>query len=76
MSNTPTPPKRMRKKARYFCDPCGHVTFRWRGDSGFGTFSFLNPIKSDRVECDNEYMTKKFIKARLCQMVDECKLRS
>lgn len=62
---------------KYYCFPASKVTtFKWVGSKGFGAFTFINTFKEDNIECDNEYMTKAFIKKRLCEMVDRSILES
>lgn len=39
---------------------------------GFGQFYFYE--KNGVVHCDNENMSKAFIKTVLCRLVDECEL--
>jgi hypothetical protein len=67
-----------------YCVPCvpvgEHVTFSWAAeDIGFGEFCFFWERKGwyedgeqcYRLKCDNECMSKEFIKEMLCKMVDE-----
>ena len=49
-------------------------------DHGFGEFTFyviggkLRYVIGDKLRCDNEAMSKDFIKKMLCQMVDDAEL--
>ncbi len=48
------------------------VQFSWgKPGTGFGQLLFY--IKDGELLCDNECMSKEFIKERLCKMVDDCK---
>lgn len=52
------------------CEPTGWVRFDWSAKGvGFGSFTFY--IGDDGyVHCDNEIMSRQFIKDMLCKMVD------
>lgn len=53
------------------CEPAGHVVFQWSMTGmGFGSFAFY--VRNRAVRCDNELMSKQFVKDILCQMVDDC----
>ena len=55
------------------CEPLGNNGFNWGAEGiGFGQLYFYT--KDDVVYCDNELMSKEFIKKVLCNMVDECVL--
>lgn len=60
------------KDAKYFpiyCEPNAGITFSWgRADTGFGQFYFY--VKDKELYCDNEMMSKDFVKEMLCHMVD------
>lgn len=48
-----------------------NFTLNWSTDNiGFGQFRFYE--KDGELFCDNEMMSKEFVKRMLCQMVDEC----
>lgn len=52
------------------CTPDRCTVFNWQAKSvGFGQFYFSTE-KDGTVHCDNEGMSKAFIKRMLCQMVD------
>jgi len=57
-----------------FVEPMESITVSWGVQKiGWGQFVFY--IGEDKqVHCDNEMMGKEFIKARLCEMVDNCVL--
>ena len=53
----------------------------WRAEGiGFGEFTFyydrdenkFSPEPRAKMICDNEYMSKEFVKKALCAMVDNC----
>jgi hypothetical protein len=49
--------------------------FQWTCSGlGFGEFWFK--VENEKIVCENEGMTKKFIKEMLCKMVDDCVLVS
>ncbi len=49
------------------------VQFSWgKPGTGFGQVLFYT--KDGTLHCDNECMSKEFIKERLCKMVDDCKI--
>lgn len=55
------------------CEPNDTTAFNWSAKGvGFGQFYFY--IKNDKVHCENECMSKEFVKKMLCQMVDDCVL--
>lgn len=64
----------MRKKHKHITYPQETIYFKWAGPEGFGEFGFI--CQQNNIECDNECMSKEFIKKRLCEMVDRSKLRS
>ena len=41
-------------------------------DVGFGSFSFYT--EDGKLYCENETMSKEFVKQVLCEMVDQCEL--
>ena len=48
-----------------------YAAFQWGlPGTGFGNIVFYT--KDGELRCDNECMSKKFIKERLCKMVDDC----
>lgn len=48
-----------------------HITLSWcKSGVGFGEFTFYN--KKGKIYCNNETMSKEFIKEMLCKMVDDC----
>ena len=52
----------------------GCTEFQWSAKGvGFGSFYFF--YKDDELVCENEIMSKEFIKKMLCNMVDNCTLR-
>jgi hypothetical protein len=54
-------------------DLSNEFTIEWAAKNvGFGQFKFYT--KDDVVYCDNECMSKEFIKQVLCDMVDNCVL--
>jgi hypothetical protein len=54
-------------------DLSNEFTIEWTSTNvGFGQFKFYT--KDDVVYCDNECMSKEFIKQVLCDMVDNCVL--
>lgn len=64
----PTPDKQQ-MIPMYATDP---VQFTWgKPGTGFGQLLFY--IRDGELLCDNECMSKEFIKERLCKMVDDCK---
>ena len=51
----------------------GSFRFDWTLKGiGFGQFYFYE--KDGKVYCNNEYMSKEYIKRALCAMVDQCEL--
>ena len=55
------------------CRPMDGCTLNWSAKGmGFGQFYFYN--KDGKLHCDNEMMSREFIKKMLCQMVDDCVL--
>ena len=53
------------------CEPAGYVAFQWSMKGiGFGSVGFYT--KDGKVHCDNEMMSKQFVKEILCNMVDDC----
>ena len=46
--------------------------FRWVSSHGFGSFTFY--MCKGKIMCDNELMSKDFIKKALSVMVDKCVL--
>lgn len=47
---------------------------QWSAENiGFGELYFAQD-EDGTIHCDNEYMSKEFIKAVLCEMVDRCVL--
>jgi hypothetical protein len=63
------------RKHGYVCYPeeFASTSFQWAGPAGFGNIIFTE--KDGVVYCDGEKMTKTFIKKRLCEMVNKCKLK-
>lgn len=57
-----------------FVEPADTCTVVWGVEKlGWGEFVFY--VGDDKkVHCANEIMSKEFIKARLCEMVDNCVL--
>ena len=55
-----------------FVEPSDNFTVVWGVEKlGWGEFMFY--VGTDKkVHCRNEIMSKEFIKARLCEMVDNC----
>ena len=50
-----------------------YAQFSWgKPKTGFGMLLFYT--KDGELLCNNECMSKEFIKERLCKMVDDCKL--
>ena len=57
------------------CTPATDITFVWSEEGiGFGEFTFYQTAEDDKIHCSNETMSKEWIKATLCRMVDECVL--
>lgn len=57
--------------SKIVCVPNGMLSLNWTAEKcGWGQLHFYE--KNCRTYCDNEIMSKKFIKAALCQMVDDC----
>jgi hypothetical protein len=55
------------------CGPLAPITVGWSARGiGFGSFYFYP--KDGKLHCDNECMSKEFIKRMLCLMVDQCEL--
>ena len=58
-----------------YCRPDSEVVFHWgKPGVGFGTATFYysdHEFGVMKLYCDNETMSKAFIKEMLCQMVDE-----
>lgn len=53
------------------CHPTHDVHVQWTAKGiGFGEFYFYE--NDGKLYCDNEAMSKDFIKRMLCQMVDDC----
>jgi len=53
------------------CEPSGYVNFQWSMKGmGFGSVGFYE--KNGKVHCNNELMSKQFVKDILCKMVDDC----
>jgi hypothetical protein len=49
------------------------ICFQWaKPGTGFGGFIFY--YKDGKLYCDNECMSKEFLKERLCKMVDDAEL--
>jgi len=46
-------------------------TLQW-GAKGIGLGAFTFFFKDDKLMCDNECMSKAFVKKALCAMVDNC----
>lgn len=59
-------------KFNTYCEPNGTVGFNWgKKGTGFGQVHFYRD-QAGVLMCDNELMSKAFIKEILCQMVDSC----
>ena len=57
------------------CIPLNNFGLNWgEAGIGFGQFHFHTDTETGTVYCDNECMSKDFIKKMLCQMVDDCEL--
>src|SRR5271165_6110999 len=57
------------------CDPHDRVGFDWSAKGiGFGQMYFYVDKKDGYVHCDNERMSRAFLKETLCKMVDNCVL--
>jgi len=53
------------------CRPSGHNYFSWSAKGfGFGGFHFYTKENDDTIYCENEMMSKEFVKKMLCHMVD------
>ena len=53
------------------CEPVNLAQFQWSATGvGFGELYFYTKEGDDKVYCDNEMMSKAFIKKVLCDMVD------
>ncbi len=58
-------------KCEDYCEPSNTTIFSWSAKSvGFGEFYFYT--KDNKTHCENEFMSKEFIKKMLCEMVDDC----
>jgi len=56
-----------------YCLPQNRASFQWsKSGVGFGEVHFY--IQDGVLCCDNEAMSKTFLKEMFCQMIDECKL--
>jgi len=57
------------------CEPESFgISFGWTAKGvGFGEFYFYRN-KEGGLVCDNECMSKEFIKKMLCQMIDDCEM--
>lgn len=55
-----------------YCIPIGACSeFEWGKENiGFGRFYFYQ--KDGKVYCNNEMMSKDFIKTMICEMIDNC----
>ena len=54
------------------CTPSGHTYFNWSAKGcGFGQLSFYTKEGDNTIYCNNEMMSKEFVKKMLCQMVDD-----
>lgn len=63
------------KDSEISCIPWSSAGFRWSASGiGFGQVYFRYDEDRDVIYCDNEMMSKEFIKRILCRMVDECEL--
>jgi len=57
------------------CTPVGHAEFEWTAKGvGFGGMYFYLNKEDGYVHCENEAMSREFLKEMLCQMVDNCVL--
>jgi hypothetical protein len=57
------------------CEPVGTASFQWTAKGvGFGGMYFYFDKKDSYVHCENEIMSRKFLKEMLCHMVDNCVL--
>ena len=57
------------------CEPNETATFSWSAKGhGFGQVYFYVDKKDGYVHCNNEIMSREFIKEMLCIMVDNCVL--
>lgn len=57
------------------CEPAGFADYKWSAKGrGFGGFYFYVDKKDGYVHCDNEIMSREFLKDMLCKMVDNCVL--
>lgn len=56
------------------CTPLAITTgFSWTKEGfGFGQMVFVYDEKTGKLHCDNEMMSKDFLKEMLCAMVDNC----
>jgi len=53
------------------CYPNGTTAFQWTAKGcGFGEFYFYTKEGDNTIYCDNEMMSKEFVKKMLCEMVD------
>lgn len=64
--------KMLEKFDEDFCHPFEDViSIKWAApQTGWGEFVFF--WKDKQLHCDSETMSKKFVKDRLCKMVDDC----
>ena len=55
------------------CKPHDKVGFDWSAKGiGFGQIYFYLDKTDGHIHCDNEYMSRKFLKETLCKMIDNC----
>jgi hypothetical protein len=57
------------------CEPITGANFQWTSNGiGFGQMHFYLSKEDGYVHCDNEIMSRSFLKKMLCHMVDNCVL--
>jgi hypothetical protein len=57
------------------CEPVGLADFQWTAKGiGFGGMYFYFNKEDSYVHCENELMSREFMKQAFCKMVDNCVL--
>ena len=55
--------------------PICRIVVGWSGDRGFGQIEIRYKLLSGEYYIDSELMSREFVKAVLCKMVDEADIR-
>ena len=54
--------------------PMCRIRIYWSGDKGFGQIDIIHDLMSGEYIIDSELMSRDFVKAVLCKLVDDAKI--